>query len=323
MIRRIAAIAAIAGTSLTLALPHLASAQAPASKELLLVVPHAAGTGVDAVGRSFAPALQKTLDANVVVDNRVGASGAIGSASVARAKPDGATVMLNANPPFVTFPMTQATPLYDAVKDFKPIARVGTVPMVLVVSAESDIKTFDQFIAYAKKNPAKANYASPGVGSAGYLAMERLKSLKHVNMTEVLYKSTPQSLVDVTAGHILSAFSSLPAVSPLIEGGKLRPLAVGATARVDLQPNVPTLAELTGDKDFDASVWYGFLAPAGTAPAMVDRLFQGISAAFKTEEVQHSLRIQGIVPGLQSPTEFQRSLAVDYDSARKAIKVTQ
>lgn len=316
-------IAAIAGLSLGLATPLLANAQAPASKELLLVVPHAAGTGVDAVARSFAPALQKTLDANVVVDNRVGASGAIGSSSVARAKPDGATVMLNANPPFVTFPLTQSTPLYDAVKDFKPIARVGTVPMVLVVSAQGEIKTFDQFIAYAKNNPAKANYASPGVGSAGYLAMERLKTLKNLRMEEVLYKSTPQSLMDVSAGHILSAFSSLPAVSALIEGGKLRPLAIGSITRVDLLPHVPTLAELTGDKDFDASVWYGFLAPAGTAQATVDRLFDGISAAFATEAVQHSLRGQGIVPSLQTPKEFQRSLAVDSQSARKAMKITQ
>jgi len=315
-------IAAIAGLSLGVAIPLLAHAQAPTSKELLLVVPHAAGTGVDAVARSFAPALQKTLDANVVVDNRVGASGAIGSSSVARAKPDGATVMLNANPPFVTFPLTQSTPLYDAVKDFMPLARVGTVPMVLVVSAQSEIKTFDQFVAYAKSNPAKANYASPGVGSAGYLAMERLKTLKHLKMEEVLYKSTPQSLIDVSAGHILSAFSSLPAVSSLIEGGKLRPLAIGSTTRVDLLTQVPTLAELTGDKDFDASVWYGLFAPAGTAQATVDRIFDGISAAFKTEAVQHSLRGQGIVPGLQTPKEFERSLALDYQNARKAMKIT-
>jgi len=320
-IATIAFISACAGLSLGLAAPPAAHAQAPASKELLLVVPHAAGTGVDAVARSFAPALQKTLDANVVVDNRVGASGAIGSASVARAKADGATVMLNANPPFVTFPLTQSTPLYDPVKDFKPIARVGTVPMVLVVSAQSEIKTFDQFVAYAKSHPAKASYASPGVGSAGYLAMERLKTLRNLNMEEVLYKSTPQSLVDVAAGHILSAFSSLPAVASLVEAGKLRPLAIGSSTRVELLPQVPTLAEATGHKDFVASVWYGFFAPAGTAQATADRLFDGISAAFATQAVQHALRGQGILPELQAPGEFQRSLALDYESARQALKI--
>ena len=314
----------MAGIALSLSLiaPLLANAQSPASKELLLVIPHAAGTGVDAVGRSFAPGLQKTLDANAVVENRVGANGAIGSVSVARAKPDGATILLNANPPFVTFPFTQSTPLYDAVKDFKPIARVGTVPMVLVISAQSDLKTFDQFVAYAKSNPAKANYASPGTGSAGYLAMERLKSLKGLKMEEVLYKSTPQSLTDVAAGHMLSAFASLPAVSGLVEGGKLRALAVGSTSRVDSLPNVPTLAELTGDKTFDASVWYGFLAPAATPPATINRLFEGISAAFKLDSVQTSLRNQGIIPSLQAPPEFQRSMAADYEFARKAIKVS-
>jgi tripartite-type tricarboxylate transporter receptor subunit TctC len=318
---QLARITALVGISLCLATPHVVHAQVFAHKELILVVPHAAGTGVDAVARSLGPALQKTLEANIVVDNRAGASGAIGSASVARAKPDGATLMLNANPPFVTFPLTQNPPLYDAIKDFTPIAKIGTVPMVLVVSAQSKIKTFDQFIAYAKSHPAKAHYASPGVGSAGYLAMERLKTLKNVNMEEVLYKSTPQSLVDVAGGHILSAFSSLPAVSSLIEAGKLRPLAIGSSARVELLPNVPTLAELTGDKDFTASVWYGFLGPAGMPPATVDRLFQAISTAFATEAVQHSLKSQGIVPGIQAPKEFRRSLAVDYESARHAMKI--
>ena len=261
---KLANITAIAAISLSLASPFATHAQASAYKEMMLVVPHAAGTGVDAVARIFAPALQNTLEVNAVVDNRVGASGTIGSTSVARAKPDGATLLLNANPPFVTFPLTPNPPLYDAIKDFTPVARVGSVPMVLVVSAQSEIKTFHQFIAYAKSNPAKALYASPGVGSAGYLAMERLKTLKIVNMEEVMYKSTPQSLVDVAGGHILSAFSSLPAVSSLIESGKLRPLAIGSDARVKLLPNVPTLAELTGDKAFTANVWYGFLTPAGT-----------------------------------------------------------
>ncbi|CAN5363505.1 tripartite tricarboxylate transporter substrate binding protein [soil metagenome] len=317
---KLAGIACAVGLSLGLALPDFALAQASAPKDVMLVVPHAAGTGVDAVARSFAPSLQKTLDAIVIVDNRVGASGAIGSAAVARAKPDGATLMLNANPPFVTFPLTQDPPLYDPVKDFTPIARVGSVPMVLVVSAQSDIKTFEQFAAYAKSNPAQANYASPGAGSAGYLAMERLKTLKGVNVQEVLYKSTPQSLVDVVGGHVLSAFSSLPAVTSLIDAGKLRPLAIGSSTRVQLLPNVPTLAELTDDKEFTASVWYGFLAPAGTPPATVSRLYEGISTAFATEAVQQSMRAQGILPELMAPAAFQRALAVDLKTARQLLK---
>lgn len=316
-------ITALVGFSLCLLAPHAAQAQAAAHKELMLVVPHAAGTGVDAVARSFAPALQKTLEATVVVDNRVGANGAIGSASVARAKPDGATLMLNANPPFVIFPLTQNPPLYDAVKDFTPIAKVGSVPMVLVVSALSEIKTFEQFLAFAKANPAKAQYASPGVGSAGYLAMERLKTLKSVNMDEVLYKSTPQSLVDVAGGHILSAFASLPAVSTLVESGKLRALAVGSGVRVDLLPNVPTLAELTGDKAFNASVWYGFLGPAGMPQATVDRLYESIAAALRTEAVQQSLKGQGILPGIQAAKDFQRALVLDQESARQAMKIAR
>lgn len=286
----------------------------------MLVVPHAAGTGVDAVARGFSPALQKIFETGVVVENRVGANGAIGSVGVAKAKGDGSTLMLNASPPFVTFPFTQATPSYDAVKDFKPVARVGTVPMVLVVSADSGIKTFDQFLAYVKANPGKANYASPGSGSAGYLAMERLKALKSVQVQEVLYKSTPQSLVDVSGGHVLSAFSSVPAVAALVEAGKLRPLAIGSTRRMQQFPDVPTLAELTGDKQFLALVWYGFLAPAGTPPETVARLYGAISTAYGTEAVQQAMRSQGILPELQAPAEFERSLAAEYKAAATLLK---
>lgn len=320
---RIAYLTNIAVLSLCLATSQAAHAQAGAHKELTLVVPHAAGTGVDAVARSFGPALQKTLDTAVVVDNRVGANGSIGSASVARAKPDGAVLMLNANPPFVTFALTQNPPLYDAVKDFTPIAKVGSVPMVLVVSAQSEIKSFEQFLAFAKANPAKAQFASPGVGSAGYLAMERLKTVKGVSMDEVLYKSTPQSLMDVAGGHILCAFASLPAVSALVESGKLRALAVGSGVRVDLLPSVPTLAELTDDKDFNASVWYGFLGPAGMPQATVDRLYNSIAAALNSEAVQQSLKSQGILPSIQAPKDFQRALAQDQESARQAMKIAR
>ena len=195
--------------------------------------------------------------------------------------------------------------------------------MVLVVSAQSEINTFDQFIAYAKNNPDKANYASPGSGSAGYLAMERLKAQKEIKIEEVLYKSTPQSLADVAAGHMLSAFSSLPAAYGLIEGGKLRALAIGSSKRVETLPDVPTLAELTKDESFDASVWYGFLAPAATPPETIKQLFNGFLAAFKQESIQSTLRKQGIIPSLQSPEEFQKSLTADQEFARKAIKVSE
>ncbi|MDM0032435.1 tripartite tricarboxylate transporter substrate binding protein [Variovorax sp. J22P271] len=306
-------------TAICVASSAQADAQEPA-KEIMLIVPHAAGTGVDAVARSLLAPLQTTLERTVVVDNRVGASGAIGSASVARAKPDGTTIMLNANPPFVTFPLTQDRPLYNPMADFKPLARVGTVPMVLVVSAQSETKTLEQLLAFAKSHPAKANYASPGVGSAGYLAMERLKAKYGLRFEEVLYKSTPQSLIDVTAGHVLAAFSSLPAASSLIEGGKLRALAVGSTARISQLPATPTLAELTGEVDFLANVWYGFLAPAGISDAMAEQLYAGISKAFATEAAQRALRSQGIVPELQSPKEFERSLALDDKAARRVMR---
>lgn len=146
--------------ALTLPVASGAFAQAPTSP-ITLIVPHAAGTGVDVLARSFAPAMEKALNASIVAENRPGANGSIGSVAVARSAPDGRTLLLAANPPFITFPMTQETALYDAEKDFTPIAIVGSVPMVLVVSPDSGLQNLDQFIDYVRANPKLANYASP------------------------------------------------------------------------------------------------------------------------------------------------------------------
>jgi len=312
----------------SLALPALlacsstqAAEQAP-GHSITLVVPHAAGTGVDGVARGFAPALEKALGTAIVVENRAGANGAIGSMAVARAAPDGHTLMLNANPPFITYPLTQKKPLYNPLQDFTPIARVGTVPMVLVVSASSGIKNFAQFEQYIKNHPDKANYASPGSGSAGYLAMERLKTSQGIKIVEVLYKSTPQSLIDVSAGNVLAAFASVPAAVPLLQAGKLRPLAVGSAVRVAQLPEVPTLIEATGQKDFLAVVWYGFFAPAKLPAPTLAKLYAAMKQAFEAPSTQQAMTNLSIVPELQSPQAFRQTYEQDVSNAQKIMKAT-
>lgn len=292
------------------------------SKNITLIVPHAAGTGVDGVARGFAPTLEKALGTVIVVDNRAGANGAIGSVAVARSAPDGYTLMLNADPPFITFPLTQETPLYNPIRDFTPIARVGTIPMVLVVSASSDIKNFSQFEEYVKKHPGSANYASPGSGSAGYLAMERLKASRNIKIEEVLYKSTPQSLTDVAAGNVLSAFVSIPSAIPLLQAGKLRALAVGSANRVAQFPTVPTLAETTGQKDFLAVVWYGFFAPSKLPAPILDKLYSAVKQAFDTPSTQQAMKNLSLVPELQAPQTFRQTYEQDVLNAQKLMKAS-
>jgi len=290
-----------------------ASAASPSFSDqpITLVVPHAAGTGVDTIARALAPQLGKSLGTSIIVENRVGANGAIGSLFVVRSKPDGRTLLLNANPPFVTYPMTQDPPLYDAERDFSPIAMVGSTPMALVVSAESGIDGMDRFVEYVKSHPTLASYASPGPGSAGHLAMERLAAAKNMKIQHVLYKSTPQSLSDVTAGHILSAFVSITSASPLLDSGRLRAIAVGSTKRLSPYPNVPTLKETTGIQDFEGTVWYGVLGPKGMSAEAVRTIYEAVAQAHAAPEFQSVMLKQSIHPELQTPDGFKAKLHSD------------
>ncbi|GAA5232973.1 Bug family tripartite tricarboxylate transporter substrate binding protein [Verticiella sediminum] len=297
-----------------------AAGAAPLSGQpITLIVPHATGTGVDVVARAFAPHLEKALGTSVVIENRVGANGSIGSVFVARAKPDGHTLLMNASPPFVTYPMTQDKPLYDAEQDFSPIAMVGSTPMVLVVSASSGIDGMEAFVQHAKSHPESANYASPGPGSAGHLAMEQLAGVAGIDIEHVLYKTTSQSLTDVAAGHILSAFVSIVSAAPLLDSGRLRAIAVGSAERLPAYPQVPTLKEAIGLPNFEAAVWYGFLGPKGMSEETVQAVYRGVAQAYDLPEAQAIMRQQSVSAELQSPEAFKERLQADAADARKVL----
>lgn len=289
------------------------------SRNIDLVVPHGAGTGVDAVARILARSLEKDLGVAIIVENKAGANGSIGSIHTSRAKPDGYTLMLNASPPFVTYPMTQKQGTYDPVQDFTPIAAVGNIPMVLVVSSQSSITDFSQFIHYLKSNADKATYASPGPGSAGQIAMARIEAAYDVDITGVPYKSTSQSLVDISSGQVLSAFVSLVSAESLIQAGKLRPLAIGSLKRTPKYKDVPTLSELTKSPDFESVVWYGLFGPPNLDDQVNQRLYQSLETVFNEDDLSSSLTKTGLAPKLQSSSELGRLVDHDLKQAKKLI----
>ncbi|CAN5754684.1 tripartite tricarboxylate transporter substrate binding protein [soil metagenome] len=281
-----------------------------------LVVPYSPGNGLDLLGREYARALQPLLGASVIVENREGAAGVIGTSMVARTKPDGATLLFTAHPPFATAPVAVDNPPYNPIESFAPIARVASAPLALVTSSNSPIKSVDDLKSYAKANPGGASYASAGPGSPGQLYGELLGQALGVALQEVPYKATGQALTDVIAGNVLVSLVSVTAAAQHVASGSLRVLAVGSRQRMKEYANVPTLAEATGRADFQAGVWYGFFAPAGASRELIDRLNRDIVSASASAPINEFLSRSMMIPDLQDPAQFAASLAKDLDIAK-------
>ncbi len=310
------AAAAAAGASPTAEV----AAQSYPSKPITIVVPYSPGNGLDLLGREFAAVLQEQMGATTIVENRAGAAGVIGTTSTSRAPADGYTLLFTAHPPFAIAPLALPKPPYDPVGSFVPIARVGSVPLVLITAAGSPFKTVDEMKAYARAHPEKATYASAGVGSPGHLYGEQLNSATGLKLQHVPYKETGQALTDVLAGHVLVSLVSVPAAAAHIGNGSLRALAIGTRERHAEFPDVATLAEALARKDLQASVWYGFFAPAGMAAAQRDRLYAEIARAAASPRVLAFMARSRIVPGLLDPTTFAESLARDVEAARNLVE---
>lgn len=289
-------------------------------KPVNVIVPYGPGNGLDQLSREYAHALQEQLNIPFVVENKEGAGGVVGAMAAARAAPDGYTIMVAAHPPYATAPLTQKNPGYEPLKSFAPIARVGSVPLILVTSSQSPITSFDVLKSYANENPGKANYASSGIGSPGQLNMEIIKNSTKMNIQEVPYKSTSQALTDVVAGHVLVSIVSAPAAEQLVASGKLRVLGVGSLERLKKFPDVPTLTELIHKPGYEAHVWYGFFAPAGTSQERINKLYTEVKKAYSSKQVASAMERLSIVPQLQDPQAFSASLRQDYDVARQLIQ---
>ncbi len=268
--RRTVLQAAGAGAA-TLALPAIGQSAWP-SKAIRFVVPFAPGGTSEIVARSVAAELSKQFGQSVFVENKPGGAGVTAMQDVAKATPDGHTIILGHVGTLAVNPYMLKSQPYDVNKDFMPVTLLAKVPNVFVIHPDVPATNFKEFVAYAKKNPGMLNYGSAGNASAGHLAMEYLKLVTGMFITHIPYRGTGPQLTDLLAGRTQASSAGLPALGPYIRSGKLRAIAVGTSQRISTLPDVPTVAEL-GFKNFETSQWYGILAPAGT-PADVVKLLQ-------------------------------------------------
>jgi tripartite-type tricarboxylate transporter receptor subunit TctC len=283
--------------------PSAASAaDAYPTRPVRMIVAYPPGGGTDIVGRMMAQKLGEAFAQTVVIDNRGGATGNIGTELAARANPDGYTLLMgNVAPNAINVSLFKKLP-YDPVKDFAPVSLVAITPNILVVNPAVPVKTVKDLIALAKAKPGVLNFPSAGVGSSSHLAGELLKILAKVDMVHVPYKGGGPALIDTISGQMQVMFATMPAAMPHVKSGKVRPVAVTTDKRSQTLPELPTIAETV--KGYEASTWYGLLAPAGTSPAIVTRLHQDVVKILATPDTREKLVAQGFEPVGNRPAEF-------------------
>ena len=279
-----------------------ASAQDYPSRPVHLVVPYTPGTGADLLARIFSVKLAERWKAPMVVDNRPGATGNIGTDLVAKSAADGYTLLLAATS-FSTNPSLTAPLPYDPVKSFAPIVLVATSTLAVVVNPEMPAQTFAEFLDLVKRQPGKLYYGSPGNGGIQHLAMELLKLETGMNMVHVPYKGLGGAMSDVIAGHIPVMISATQSASPHVRSGKLRMLVLMSAERQAAFPGVPTLREL-GYRDLDVDTWYALFAPAGAPPGVVARVNADVNFFLKDAETRELLAKQGLNPGGGTPAQL-------------------
>jgi len=313
-------------TNLLCAAPLAAAVQAHAqsstdwpTRPVRFLVPWPAGGLNDVIARSFNDKVSKSLGVTVITDFKAGAAGRIGVTEIAKARPDGYTIGMGNLGPLTIFPSLYKKMPYSVKDDLIPITMFAASPLVLVVGADSPVKTAQELIAASRAKPGGTNFASVGMGSPAHLTYEMLKVKTGIEVVHVPYKGTNESLPALFAGDIQSTFDTLPSLLPFIRSGKLRALAVTTPNRVPQLPNVPTLKEL-GLGDADVMSWYALIAPAGTPQPIVDRLYTAYTDAAKTPEIQKLLSDQGLIYIPNTTAQFQAQIAAETARWAKLIK---
>jgi len=300
---------ALLAGAIALPLPVLTFAQAAWPRQSVrFVVPFAPGGTSEIVARTVANELTKQLGQTVFVDNKGGGAGLPAMQEVAKATPDGHTIILGHVGSLAVNPYIFPNQPYDVNKDFIPVTLLAKVPNLFVVHPDVPAQNFKEFVAHVKQNPGKLNYGSAGNASAGHLAMEYLKLVTGMFITHIPYRGTGPQLTDLLAGRTQASSAGLPALLPHIKSGKLRPIAVGTAQRLAQLPDVPTVAEM-GYKDFETSQWYGILAPAGTPRDVVIKLQEESLKALKSNAVTERFASDSAVGGGGSPAEFAAFIA--------------
>lgn len=301
------------------ALPSLAAAAYP-EKPIRLIVPYPPGGATDVIGRVMAQKLSGVLGQNVIVDNRSGAGGNIGADAVAKAAPDGYTLLMGAvTSHSIMSTLEKATIHYNFEKDLVPISIVGSVPLVFVVHPSVPVKTLKELIAYAKSKPGELSFASSGAGAPQRLGAEMFMRQAGVQMIHVPYKGSGPAMVDLMGGQVLTMVETVPAALPHIRAGKIRPLAVTTAQRISMLPEVPTAAE-AGLPGFEVSSLFGILAPAGTPKEIIIRLNSEITKLLALPEVKEQLLSQGAFAVTTTPEQAAARVHQEVTMWAKVIK---
>src|SRR5262245_3941740 len=274
------------------------------AKPVKLVIPYPPGGGTDITGRAMAQKLSDFLGQSVVIENKPGATGMIGAASVAKSAPDGYTVLFGAASEMAINASLFKSMTYDPRSDFEPVTLVATFPLVFIAPATTT-QSLKELIEAARAKPDSVSYGSIGSGSPQHLAAELLSSMANARFLHIPYKGSGPLVQDAVGGHVNMAVSSVPPAVPLVRSGKLRALAVTSMARSEALPDVPTMAEL-GFPGYEFSTWVGVAVPKGTPKEIVDRLRDGMVAALGASEVQAALRDQGAVPAGTTAEQFRQ-----------------
>ena len=320
------ALAAISALSL-LAGPAAAQGSWP-TKPVRIVVPFAPGGTTDILARAVAPELSKAFGQQFIVDNRAGAGGNVGAEIVAKAPNDGYTLLMGTvGTHGINRALYPKLP-YDPIKDFVPITLVAAVPNVMEMNVDKakalNINNVADFVKYAKANPGKLNMASSGSGTSIHLAGELFKSMTGSYMTHIPYRGSGPALLDLVGGNADVMFDNLPSSMQQIKGGKLKALAVTSSQRSPALPDVPTVEEAGGPalNGYEASSWFGLLAPAGTPPEIVNRIQQEVAKALASPAVKEKLVAQGAIPSGNSPADFARLIDSEHTKWAKVVKAS-
>jgi tripartite-type tricarboxylate transporter receptor subunit TctC len=298
-----------------------AGAQSYPSKPVTIIVPLAAGTGMDTVARLFGEKLQNVLGRPVVIENKPGAALMLGAAAVATAAPDGHTIGVLTSGPMAIGPVLYKKITFDPQKDFVPLALYVKSPLVLVIDPKLPVKSVPELIQFAKASATPLTYSTPGAGAFQHLSTEFMGQRFGLKLTHVPYKSTPQSVTDIAAGHVNFGFAEAGASLPLIRGGQLRALAVSSTTPLPTLPDVPPFATAANAPGFEAVSWHVLVAPAATPKDIVERLHKEMTKIMSDDEMQKRAAATGLVPvNPQSIAETQAYIASEREKWGKLVR---
>nr|WP_020230548.1 tripartite tricarboxylate transporter substrate binding protein [Acidovorax sp. MR-S7] len=292
------------------------------SKPITIVVPFSAGGTTDILARLIGQKLTERWKVAVVVDNKLGAGGNIGTAQVARSAPDGYTLVMGTIGTHAINPSLYATMPYDALKDFAPITRTAMVPNALVVNASAPFNSVKELIAYGKANPGKLTFGSSGQGSTLQMSGELFKMMTQVDMVHVPYKGSAPAVADLMGNQISMIFDNMPSALPHVKAGKFKALAVTSGTRVPQLADVPTMVE-AGVPDYEVMSWFGLWAPARTPAPIVEKLNRAIVEILRTPEVQQKISEQGAVPSADTPAEFDSFIRAETEKWNKVVKAAK